>query len=100
MSFRLTYANAGWGRWFNDFLAETYIKAHQGHHKNENRLWGVYPAWIIGLAGLIAFGETLQYHLSCVGLAFGWGEWPSVRFAVHFIACTEQSPGPPWKEQS
>jgi hypothetical protein len=62
-----------WGHWFNDFLANRYIKTHGGKYKPENRLWGVYPAWIIGIAGLVLFGETLQHQLSWVGIAFGWG---------------------------
>jgi MFS family permease len=62
-----------WGHWFNDFLCNRYIKKHAGQYKPENRLWGVYPAWIIGIAGLITFGETLQHHKHWVGLAFGWG---------------------------
>lgn len=63
-----------WGHWFNDFLLRTYVRKHNGQHKNENRLWGVYPAWILGVGGLILFGETVQHQLSWVGLAFGWGK--------------------------
>ncbi|KAF2429212.1 MFS general substrate transporter [Tothia fuscella] len=62
-----------WGHWFNDFLCNRYIKTHGGKYSPENRLMGVYPAWIIGIAGLIVFGETLQHQLSWVGIAFGWG---------------------------
>ncbi|KIW08474.1 uncharacterized protein PV09_01376 [Verruconis gallopava] len=62
-----------WGHWFNDFLQNRYIKKHGGQYKPENRLWGVYPAWIIGVAGLVTFGETLQHHKHWIGLAFGWG---------------------------
>jgi MFS family permease len=62
-----------WGHWFNDFLANRYIRTHGGKYKPENRLWGVYPPWILGMAGLVLFGETLQHQLSWVGIAFGWG---------------------------
>jgi len=62
-----------WGHWFNDFLCNRYIRTHNGVYKPENRLWGVYPAWIIGFCGLILFGQTIQNHLSWVGIAFGWG---------------------------
>lgn len=58
---------------FNDFICNRYIRTHGGKYKPENRLWGVYPAWVIGIAGLILFGETLQRKLSWVGIAFGWG---------------------------
>lgn len=62
-----------WGHWFNDFLCNRYIKQHSGQYKPENRLWGVYPAWLIGIAGLVIYGQVLEHHLSWVGLAFGWG---------------------------
>jgi hypothetical protein len=68
-----TLAAEFWGHWFNDFLCDRYVKTHGGHYAPENRLWGVYPAWIIGIAGLVTFGETLQHHKSWVGVAFGWG---------------------------
>jgi len=61
-----------WGHWFNDFLCNQYIRKHSGKYKPENRLWGVYPSWIIGIAGLVLFGETLQHERSWVGIAFGW----------------------------
>ncbi|KAF2396118.1 MFS general substrate transporter [Trichodelitschia bisporula] len=61
-----------WGHWFNDFLFERHVRLHGGTYSPENRLWGVYPPWILGMAGLVLFGQTLQHHLSWVGLAFGW----------------------------
>lgn len=54
-----------WGHWFNDVLARRY-------RQPEGRLTAVYPAAVIGAGGLILFGQTLQNHLSWVGLAFGW----------------------------
>jgi MFS family permease len=68
-----TVAAEFWGHWFNDFLCNRYIKTHGGKYKPENRLWGVYPAWIIGMAGLVTFGESLQHHTHWIGFAFGWG---------------------------
>ncbi|KKY28798.1 putative mfs [Diplodia seriata] len=62
-----------WGHWFNDFIATRYMKRHGGTHLPENRLNGVYIPVIIGVGGLVLFGETLQHQLSWVGLAFGWG---------------------------
>lgn len=61
-----------WGHWFNDFVAARYIKRHGGTHLPENRLNGVYLPVLIGVGGLVLFGETLEHHLSWVGLAFGW----------------------------
>ena len=61
-----------WGHWFNDFLCTSYIRTHGGRYKPENRLWGVYPAWIIGIAGLVLFGQALQHHLPWYAIAIGW----------------------------
>lgn len=67
-----TIAAELWGHWFNDFIATRYMKSHGGTHSPENRLNGVYIPVIMGVGGLVLFGETLQHHLSWVGLAFGW----------------------------
>ncbi|KAF1808393.1 MFS general substrate transporter [Eremomyces bilateralis CBS 781.70] len=62
-----------WGHWFNDFLCQRYIRTHGGKYVPENRLWAVYPAWLIGIIGLIVFGQTLQHNLHWIGVAIGWG---------------------------
>lgn len=62
-----------WGHWFNDFVANRYIKSHNGKFKPEIRLVGVFIPWIIGIGGLVLFGQTLQHSLPWVALAFGWG---------------------------
>ncbi|KAK1750474.1 major facilitator superfamily [Echria macrotheca] len=64
-----TLVAEAWGHWFNDFLARRFM----GRYSLESRLFAVYPAVLVGAAGLIVFGQTLQHHLSWVGLAFGWG---------------------------
>ncbi|EON61602.1 hypothetical protein W97_00817 [Coniosporium apollinis CBS 100218] len=68
-----TVAAEFWGHWFNDFLCNRYTKKHGGKYEPENRLWGVYPAWILGIIGLVVFGQSLQHHLHWIGVAFGWG---------------------------
>ena len=42
-------------------------------HKPEHRLWGVYPSWIIGIGGLVLFGQAFEHTLSWPAIAFGWG---------------------------
>ncbi|KAK3689479.1 major facilitator superfamily domain-containing protein [Podospora appendiculata] len=63
-----TVAAELWGHWFNDFLARRYLS----RYGLESRLMAVYPAVVIGVVGLVVFGQTLEHHLSWVGLAFGW----------------------------
>jgi hypothetical protein len=62
-----------WGHWFNDYLCLRYIRTHNGRFKPESRLTGVYPAWIIGIGGLVLFGQALHHDLPWVAVAFGWG---------------------------
>jgi MFS family permease len=62
-----------WGHWFNDFIAIRYIRSHNGVFKPEVRLLGVYIPWLIGIGGLVLFGQSLQHNLHWVALAFGWG---------------------------
>jgi hypothetical protein len=61
-----------WGHFFNDFVANLYIRSHNGKFKPEVRLWGVYLPWIIGLCGLVLFGQALQHHLFWFAIAAGW----------------------------
>ena len=67
-----TVAAEFWGHWFNDFIANRYIRTHGGLHKPESRLSGVYVPVVVGIGGLVLFGQTLQHSLPWVGLAFGW----------------------------
>jgi MFS family permease len=64
-----TMVAEAWGHWFNDFLATKHMK----RYGFECRLTATYPAVVVGAAGLVLFGQTLEHHLSWVGLAFGWG---------------------------
>ncbi|KAL9108715.1 MAG: hypothetical protein Q9227_006511 [Pyrenula ochraceoflavens] len=61
-----------WGHFVNDFLCNRYIKKHYGTFKPEVRLWGVWPAMVVGACGLVLYGQTIQHANSWVGLAFGW----------------------------
>jgi MFS family permease len=62
-----TLLGEAWGHWFNDLLTRRH-----GRHGPESRLTAVYPATIIGVFGLILYGQTLQHGLHWIGLAFGW----------------------------
>ncbi|KAK4245689.1 polyamine transporter 3 [Corynascus novoguineensis] len=57
-----------WGHWFNDVLA----RRHMARYGIECRLTATYPAVVVGAVGLVLFGQTLEHHLSWVGLALGW----------------------------
>lgn len=61
------------GHWFNDFLCNRYMRSHGGAHQPENRLWGVYPSWLMGIGGLVLFGQAFGKHLPWIAIAFGWG---------------------------
>jgi hypothetical protein len=61
------------GHFFNDYLATSYIRSHQGRFLPEHRLWAVYPSCLIGMGGLILFGQAIDKQLSWVAVAFAWG---------------------------
>lgn len=61
------------GHWFNDYLAARQLRKHHGHHVPEHRLWSVYPSSIIGIGGLVLFGQAFQHTLPWPAIAFGWG---------------------------
>lgn len=61
------------GHFFNDWLCNRYIRTHNGVYKQENRLWGTWPATALAITALVLYGQTLQHELSWVGLAIGWG---------------------------
>ncbi|KAF4547707.1 Hypothetical protein D9617_37g012330 [Elsinoe fawcettii] len=61
------------GHFFNDFLANRYIRKHSGVFEPEARLFMLYIAAVPMVAGLVLIGQTLQKSLPVVGVIFGWG---------------------------
>lgn len=61
------------GHWFNDFLARRYVHSHKGVFEPEARLTMIYIGAVFEIVGLVLVGQTLQHHLSVVGIIFGWG---------------------------
>lgn len=61
------------GHFFNDFVATRYIRKHEGVFVPEARLWPIYLSAVFMIPGLVLLGQTLNLHLSWVGIAIGWG---------------------------
>ena len=61
------------GHFFNDFVANRYIRTHNGHFKSEIRLTPTYLATLLMVPGLIMVGQALNKHLSYWVVVFGWG---------------------------
>jgi hypothetical protein len=61
------------GHFFNDFIANRYVRKHEGMFKPEARLVTNYVAAAFMIPGLIIVGLTLQKHLSFAGIIMGWG---------------------------
>ncbi|EXJ75837.1 uncharacterized protein A1O5_00344 [Cladophialophora psammophila CBS 110553] len=61
------------GHYFNDWVADKYIRKHDGKFDPEVRLWaaGIGQPFMIG--GLTFLGFCLERHLSWVAIAFAWG---------------------------
>jgi hypothetical protein len=61
------------GHWFNDFMANRYIKRHNGIFKPEARLPANYIAAIVMIPGLIIVGQALANLLHWSAIVMGWG---------------------------
>jgi hypothetical protein len=61
------------GHFFNDFIANRYVRKHEGIFKPEARLVTNYIAAALMIPGLIIVGQTLEKHLSYAGIIMGWG---------------------------
>jgi len=62
-----------WGRWFNDFLCNQYVKRHHGMYVLENRLWGTYAPALAAFVSLVLYGQSLQHTLHWGVLVVAWG---------------------------
>ena len=60
------------GHFFNDFLANRYVRSHAGIFKPEARLWTNYIAAFFMIPGLILVGQALEKHLSVAAIVVGW----------------------------
>ncbi|OAL52632.1 MFS general substrate transporter [Pyrenochaeta sp. DS3sAY3a] len=63
----------GFGHFFNDWIANRYVRKHDGIFKPEARLVTNYIAAAFMIPGLIIVGQTLEHHLSYAGIIMGWG---------------------------
>jgi MFS family permease len=61
------------GHWFNDFIANRYIKKHHGLFVPEVRLWPNYLAVAFMIPGLVLTGQALQFKWSYGVIIIGWG---------------------------
>jgi hypothetical protein len=61
------------GHFFNDFIANRYVRKHNGVFKPEARLLTNYIAAAFMIPGLVIVGQTLEKHLSYAGIVMGWG---------------------------
>jgi hypothetical protein len=61
------------GHFFNDFLADRYIKKHNGIFEPEGRLPAIYLANILMLIGLTALGQCLEHHYGLGGIIMSLG---------------------------
>ena len=67
------FLGESFGHFFNDFLANRYIRKHNGMFKPEARLTPTYVATIFMVPGLVIVGQALLKHLSYWAIVFGWG---------------------------
>ncbi|GAB7348120.1 hypothetical protein MBLNU459_g6138t1 [Dothideomycetes sp. NU459] len=61
------------GHFFNDYLANRYVRRHGGVFNPEARLWTNYIAAFFMIPGLILVGQALEHHLTYGAIVMGWG---------------------------
>ncbi|OQV02190.1 hypothetical protein CLAIMM_07428 isoform 2 [Cladophialophora immunda] len=71
-----------WGHFFNDWLANRYIKKHEGVFVPEARLVTNYVAAVIMVPGLVILGEALQHTLNYGAIIIGWGAYTAGTLAA------------------
>ncbi|MCJ1397631.1 hypothetical protein MMC11_000827 [Xylographa trunciseda] len=87
------------GHFFNDFLANRYIRAHNGIFRPEARLPTNFLAAALMIPGLIIVGQALQLHLHYAAIVLGWGMYvfgvmiASVAVTAYALDCYPQGSG-------
>ncbi|KIW84767.1 hypothetical protein Z517_00155 [Fonsecaea pedrosoi CBS 271.37] len=71
-----------WGHFFNDWLANRYIKKHEGVFDPEARLVTNYVAAALMVPGLVILGEALQHTLHYSAIIIGWGAYTAGTLAA------------------
>jgi MFS family permease len=61
------------GHYFNDWLAQRYVRRHGGIFEPEARLSMIYVSAVPMIVGLVVLGQALQYHLHVSAVVMGWG---------------------------
>lgn len=61
------------GHFFNDFIANRYIRIHEGRFQSEVRLITSYIAFALMVPGIVLVGQALRHHLPYVAVVMGWG---------------------------
>ena len=61
------------GHYFNDFVAQRYVRTHSGVFVPEARLNSIYVSACFITPGLIIVGQALEHHLHWIALLMGWG---------------------------
>ncbi|KAM0332012.1 hypothetical protein ACHAQA_002278 [Verticillium albo-atrum] len=61
------------GHYFNDFIAQRYVRKHNGVFEPEARLYMIYVSAFPMIGGLVLLGQALQHHLPVAAVIMGWG---------------------------
>lgn len=87
------------GHFFNDFLANRYVRTHNGHFKPEARLSMNYISSLFMIPGLILLGQALQQHFNYGVIVVGWGMYTfgvmtaSVAITAYALDCYPSASG-------
>lgn len=78
------------GHWFNDFIANRYIRKSGGAFEPEVRLWTVYISSAFLIAALVLYGHGIERHWTWIGLIVAWAMY-SFGIVTATVAITGES---------
>lgn len=78
------------GHWFNDFIANGYIRRSGGAFEPEVRLWTTYISSAFMIAALVIYGFGIERHWQWIALIMAWAMY-SFGIVTATVAITGQS---------
>ncbi|KAI9756556.1 MAG: pyruvate dehydrogenase complex dihydrolipoamide acetyltransferase component (E2) [Chaenotheca gracillima] len=87
------------GHFFNDWIANRYIRTHNGTFQPEVRLWMTYISLFVMIPGLVLLGQALEKHLHYSAIIMGWGMYvfgvmtASVAITAYTLDCYQNGSG-------
>ncbi|KIW62485.1 hypothetical protein PV04_10658 [Phialophora macrospora] len=93
------FVGEAFGHWFNDWIADRYVRKHNGVFVPEARLTAPYVGAVLMIPGLVLLGQALEKHLNIAAVIMGWGLYSvglmitSVATVAYILDCYPSASG-------